>query len=44
MRSGFALTDLEKQEWKNRRVDSSFFRSVSYFARLCLGNITNDFD
>jgi len=39
MRSGFALTDLEKQERKNRRVDSSFFRSVVILQGNALGTL-----
>ena len=31
----------EKQKRKNERVDSSFFRSVAYFARICLEGIPN---
>ena len=32
-------THFEKRERKNERVDSSFFRSVDYLARLCLGRL-----
>jgi len=34
---------LKNKSGKTKEFDSSFFRSTVYFARLCLGGVTNNF-